>query len=394
MNVHNIARNRFLLRAIPFFLTALLLIFLSAGKFSVSADAESAVSSTTAASLTEDASSGADTAEEDSLPEYSINLSDQGSVSDCPGVVVDGSTVTITEAGIYLVSGSLSDGQIRVDTDKENQVRIVLNGVSISNDDSAAIYVLSADKLILSLQEGTENVLQTTGAFQQTDENNVDAVIFSKEDLTVKGSGTLTVLSETGHGIVSKDDLKIKNGTLRITAARKCLSANDCITVDGGVLTLNAGTEGMESTQVILNDGTVTVSAGDDGINATHVVSALTPSVEINGGSLTVVMGSGDTDGIDSNGSLSITGGTVDITSSSAFDCDGTITWTGGTVVVNGQEVSEIPNQMMGGFGAMGGFGEGAFPAGQDFGNPGGFGGGTPPDRQGFGGMGHGGPPA
>ena len=351
----------FCLKAVPFFLTAVLLVSLLADRVAAEASAESP---------------------EESLPEYRITLSDQGCSSDGAGVMIDGSTVTVTEAGQYTVTGSLSDGQIRIDTDKESEVTLVLSGVSVTSSDSAAIYVVSADKVVLSLADGTDNLLQTTGAFRQDDADNVDAVIFSKDDLTVKGNVSLTVRSDAGHGIVSKDDLKIKSGTLTVTSAKKSLSANETLTVDGGSLSLAAGTEGMEATQIILSDGAVAISAGDDGINATRESAVLSPSVEINGGSLNITMGAGDTDGIDSNGDLIITGGRIEVSGGSGFDYDGTLTWTGGTVIVNGQEVSSIPNQMMGGFGGRGGFAGpgqnsdagsmGDFGSGGSFGRPGG----------------------
>jgi len=108
---------------------------------------------------------------------------------------------------------------------------------------------------------------------------------------------------------------------------------------------------------VQINGGTVTVNASDDGINASSKSSCYDIVAEFNGGYVTVVMGAGDTDGIDSNGDLYIRGGTVDVTGQSAFDYDGRAEYTGGTIIVNGQQVDSIPNQMMGGRGGMGGFG-------------------------------------
>lgn len=203
--------------------------------------------------------------EDEDLPEYSITLSDAESSSSCGSVTFTGGTVTIAQAGSYTLTGSLSDGQVLVDAGKESKVRLILDGVSITSSGSAAIYVRSADKVVISLKEGTSSTLRNGGSFVQTDENNVDAVIFSKDDLTIKGSGSLTVNSPAGHGIVGKDDLKIKGGTISVTAARKTLSANDTLTVDGGVLTLNAGTEGMEASNVVINGGSISVQAGDDG---------------------------------------------------------------------------------------------------------------------------------
>ena len=350
------------LRGLPFLLTLMLFLSLMLTMTGPEAQAES---------------SGAG-AEDEDLPEYSILLSDAQSSSSCSSVIFSGSTVTIVDAGSYTLTGSLSDGQICVDTAKENRVRLILDGVSITSSGSAAIYVRSADKVVISLKDSTASTLDNGGSFVQTDENNIDAVIFSKDDLTIKGTGALTINSPAGHGI-------------------------------DGVLTLNAGTEGMEASNVILNGGSVSVQAGDDGINATWNTDTTRPAVEINGGALTIVMGVGDTDGIDSNGDLAITGGTIDITGNSSFDIDGSVTFTGGTVIINGQQVDSIPNQMMG-MGGFGGMGRGGrlnmddFPGGvsgdgngfpqaqdgnSDFGGqqPGGFGG-MGGGRRGMGGSG------
>ncbi len=326
---------------------------------------------------------------EEALPEYSIRLSDFNSSSDCAGVQIDGNIITVTEAGSYTVTGSLTDGQLRIETDKESKVRLILDNVSIANSDSAAIYVLSADKLVVSMADGTVNTLSTSGSFVQADENNVDAVLFSKDDVTIKGSGSLIINAPAGHGIVSKDDLKIKGGSISITAGSKALSANETITVEDGSLTLNAGTEGMEASAIVISGGNIDVNAGDDGLNATWISDALSPYIDISGGNISIRIASGDTDAIDSNGSLSISGGSISITASSSFDIDGNISFTGGTVIVNGQQLDSIPNQMMGNFGAMGAFGGQQGQQSQP-GQPGmnGFGG-MVPGGPGQGGFGH-----
>ena len=355
------------------------------------------------ASMLPRASADFSTETEDALAEYTLSLSDHDITSNCSSVLISGSTSTITEAGSYTVTGSLSNGQIRVDTDKESKVRLILDGVSITNANSAAIYVISADKVVIMLKDGTSSSVTTSGNFVQTDDNNVDAVVFSKDDVTISGNGSLNVNSLKGHGIVSKDDLKIKSGTISVTAARKALSANDTLSVEAGTITLNAGTEGLEASHVLIDGGTVSVQAGDDGVNATWLTDSVTPVVEINGGQLTIVMGAGDTDAIDSNGNLIITGGNIDITGSSGFDYDGTATFTGGTITLNGQQIDSIPNQMMGGVGGMGRGGQqGAGGFGRDYADDGigiqtpsgGFSGMQSGDEGfhggGFGGMGHG----
>ncbi|MBR6109125.1 MAG: carbohydrate-binding domain-containing protein [Clostridia bacterium] len=316
-----------------------------------------------------------------------------------------GSDVVISEAGTYILSGTLSNGGVTVSATNEDKIQLVLNGVKISSDTYAAIYVEQADKVFITLAEGAENELSNGGSFVQKDDNNVDGVIFSKDDLTINGSGSLTIVSPAGHGIVCKDELVIAGGTIGISAGAHAIQAKDSIAVSDGSITVNAakdglhaendeddslGTiyitggsfsinagddgihavsllridggkfsitaaEGLEATYVLINDGEITVSASDDGINAAHKSSAYSPTVEINGGSLNISMGRGDTDGIDANGSLIITGGTIDITGSSAFDFDGSVTWTGGTVTVNGQEQTQITGSMMGGMGGFGG---------------------------------------
>ncbi|MBQ6266289.1 MAG: carbohydrate-binding domain-containing protein [Clostridia bacterium] len=330
---------------------------------------------------------------------YTVELTGTGAASASEKVSVSGSDVTITGAGTFILTGSLSDGSILVDADKEDKVQLVLSGVHISSADYAAVYVKQADKVFVTLADGTENTLSNGGAYTQRDDNDVDAVIFSKDDLTFNGTGTLTISASAGHGIVGKDDVKFAGGSYTVTAAEHAIRANDLIAVAAGMLSLQAGedglhaensedetrgnirildgeitvrckddavhantllqidggnldlkgAEGLEGTYVRINAGDIFISASDDGINAGRKSSAYVPTVEINGGEVTIVMGEGDTDGVDSNGNLIITGGTIDVTANSSFDYDGTAEYTGGVVIVNGKEVTSIPNQMMGG---------------------------------------------
>ncbi len=320
-------------------------------------------------------------------------------------VTVSGAVATITAAGTYRVTGTLKNGYLIVDAGKEDKVQIVLDNASITSDTFAALYVKQADKVFLTLADGTVNTLSNGGAFETIDENNVDGVIFSKDDLTLNGGGKLVVNSPAKHGVVSKDDLTITGGTYEVTAASHALSAKDEIAIADGTFTLKAGkdglhaengedsakgniylaggtlnisasddgatasgvlqvdggtltvtaAEGLEANYIRVNDGTIRVQAADDGINAARKSGATTPAIEINGGDISVTVGQGDTDCIDANGNLIITGGTVSVTGNSGFDVDGTVTFTGGTVIVNGQKVTSIPNQM--GMGGRGGFG-------------------------------------
>ena len=190
----------------------------------------------------------------------------------------------------------------------------MLDNVSINCDTSAAIYVRQADKVFVTLADDSENTLSNTSDFVAIDDNNIDGVIFSKSDLTLNGSGTLTVNAAFGHGIVSKDDLVITSGTYVITAARHALSGKDSVRIADGVLTLDAGTDGIHSENadkdgkgfIYIADGTITIEADSDGIDAEE-------TLQIDGGSMTIAAGD---DGVHSDRDLIITDGTIDVTKS------------------------------------------------------------------------------
>jgi hypothetical protein len=229
----------------------------------------------------------------DAASATAITLADGASQCDSSSVTISGDTVTITGEGVYLLTGTLSDGQIIVDAGKKDKVQLVCSGASIACTGSAPLYVKQADKVFLTLDAGTENALTATGDFVQSDDNNVDGAIFSKDDLTINGSGSLTVTAESGHGIVSKDDLAITGGTLAVTAANHALSGKDSVRIGGGTLTLTAGKDGVHSENddsdkgwVCITDGTLTITSDGDGIDASGLV-------QIAGGGLTLTTGGG-----------------------------------------------------------------------------------------------------
>lgn len=321
--------------------------------------------------------------------------------------VSDGQDIRITSAGVYIITGTASDVTVIIEAEKDDKVQLVLDGVSITNADFPAIYIKSADKVFVTVSG--DSSLSVTGTFRADGSTNTDGVIFSKVDLTLNGTAALTI-SSTNNGIVGKDDLKITGGTYRINAYSKAIEANDSIRVAGGTINLTAGmdglhaeneedatkgyvyisggsltiyagddgihgtsvvqldggalniraAEGVEGTYIQINGGVISIQSSDDGINAARKSNAYTPMIEINDGDMTIVMGGGDTDGIDANGHIIVNGGIIRVTGNSTFDYDGTAQYNGGTIIVNGQQVSSIPNQMIGkGHGGWGGHGNG-----------------------------------
>lgn len=191
-------------------------------------------------------------------------------------VRITGTTVTILDEGTYVITGSLDDGMIVVDTDKEDKTQIVLDGVSIHSETSAPVLVLQSDKVVVTLKENTVNTLSNGGSFEPIDDVNVDAVIFSKEDLTINGSGSLNVNSPAGHGIVSKDELSIAGGKLDITTSSHGLTGKDGIVIANAELKIASGKDGIHAENnddaslgyVYIESGTFDVEAQGDGISA------------------------------------------------------------------------------------------------------------------------------
>lgn len=220
-----------------------------------------------------------------------VTLSDDGITGETDGVAIDGQTVTITEEGTYVFSGTLSEGQIVVDTD-DAKVQIVLDNVDITCATNAAVYVKSAEKVFVTLAEGSQNTLRNTDEYVAIDDNNIDAVIFSKSDLTLNGTGSLTIESANGHGIVSKDDLKITGGTYDITAAGHALSGKDSVRIADGTFVLTAEKDGIhaenaddeEKGYIYIADGDFTITSDGDGMGASNIVQIEDGTFDITAG--------------------------------------------------------------------------------------------------------------
>lgn len=260
-----------------------------------------------------------------------ILLHGSSATCDSDAVQISGSRVTVTDEGTYILSGTLEDGMVIVNADKSDQVQLVLNGVQIHSGNSAAIYVLSADKVFLTLAPDSANTLINGETYVAIDENNIDAVIFSKADLTLNGSGQLTVQSPGGHGIVGKDDLAVTGGTYQITSASHGIAAND---------------------SVRLADATVEITSGKDGIHGENDEDASLGYVYIESGSYTV---NAEGDGISAGNTMVIQDGSFQLTTG------------GGSVNASQQTSSNWGGFMGGGPGGRGGMdGRGSTPGSPD----------------------------
>lgn len=239
-----------------------------------------------------------------------------GSSAECSSdaVEINGSTVTIKDEGTYILSGNLDDGMIIVDSDKEDKTQLVLNGVNIHSKSSAPIYVLQSDKVFITLAEGSNNSLSNGGSFTAIDDNNIDAVIFSKEDLTLNGAGTLTISSPAGHGIVSKDELALTGGSYDITSGSHGLSGKDGVGIAGGTFHITSGKDGIHGENdedsslgyVYLKDGVIDITSEDDGISA---VSRL----QVDGGTINIAA---TDDAFHADDTLAVNAGTINISES------------------------------------------------------------------------------
>ncbi|MBQ4350285.1 MAG: carbohydrate-binding domain-containing protein [Clostridia bacterium] len=243
-----------------------------------------------------------------------ITLTGSGATCDSSAVYVgEDGKININSAGTYLITGTLDDGMIYVDCVDAGVIDLVLKGVTITNNDGACIYIHKTQDAVITLYEGTTNVL-TDGSvytFENPEDTEPDAALFSKEDLTINGTGTLTVNGNYSNGIVSKDGLKIDNGTINVNSARHGIKGKDYLTINGGTITVNALRDGIKSTNydsqlvgyVEINGGTVNITSEDEAVQA---VSA----INFNGGEVTL----GSTNnGVKCDGAINFNGGSVSI---------------------------------------------------------------------------------
>jgi len=345
--------------------------------------------------------------------------------------VKENENITITQTGTYTLTGKSTNSKITINT--EDEVTLILDNLELTNKEGPAILIENS--------KHTTILLKNNNKLSNGENEEFDAVIYSKDDLTIDGDGTLEIISNYENGIKSKDDLiinsnitinsntngiigkdsvtiksgdinitsggtaiksnndkeeskgniTIENANIKINSKGKGIQAENNLTINNGTIDINSkddgvhsnknitinngkitvasiddglhadelveindgeiivnAHEGIEGTLVKINDGTITINSQDDGINAGKKSDQI-PTIEINGGNLTIKMVSGDTDAIDSNGNLYINGGTINITGNSAFDYDKEGIYKSGTIIVNGKETNELTNQFMGG---------------------------------------------
>ncbi|MEQ9442134.1 MAG: carbohydrate-binding domain-containing protein [Cyclobacteriaceae bacterium] len=222
------------------------------------------------------------------------------------GASVNGSVVTITASGNYHISGSLADGQVIVDTEDENIVRLILDGVDISSASSAPIYVASAEKTMIVLADNTENYVTDSDSyvFEDPEEDEPDAAIFSKDDLTIFGNGALTVNGNYNEAIKSKDGLIIASGTIMVNSVDDGIQGKDYLIVKNGNITANVSGDGFKSNNdedatlgyIAIENGNIQITAGGDAIQAET-------DVLITDGEFTLTSGGGSTNSVSEDSS-------------------------------------------------------------------------------------------
>ena len=239
-----------------------------------------------------------------------INLSGSGATVSGSGVTVENGNITITSAGSYIISGTLTDGSIKVNCSEKGTVRLILNGASISSSSTAPVVVEEAKKVLVTLADGTTNTI-TDKTRQSVDDEDFSSAVYSKADLVFNGNGTLNVNAGYRNGIKSTDDLKVVSGTFNITSNEDGIIGKDLLGIKDGKFTIKSGSDGMKSTydtdtskgNIVITGGEFDITASNDGIHCNE-------DILISGGNLTI--SSGD-DGVHADDNLQVDGGTIDI---------------------------------------------------------------------------------
>ena len=303
-----------------------------------------------------------------------VKISLKGTSGSCDSdtVNITDGTITITEEGTYILSGTMTEGMIIVDAEDSDKVQLVLDNANITCATSAAIYVKNADKVFITTAADSENTLTNGGEYEAIDDNNIDGVIFSKADLTLNGQGTLNIKANAGHGIVSKDDLVLTSGIYQINAEKHGLQSKDCLSIADGTYTIECGEDGLHTGgNLDIVNGTFQIKSGDDGMHADAALTIyngkidITESYEgIEGKTIDIIDGdisvvssddglnatSGSTDTADASGNKTVgstdaadASGNATVGSTDAADASGNKTSMEGQKPANGQTPPEKP---------------------------------------------------
>lgn len=205
-----------------------------------------------------------------------IILGDYSTTADNEGVLINENTITITKEGSYILSGALSNGQIIVETDKSEKVQLIFDNASITNENSAAVYVKQCDKVFVTLNDETNNTLVAT-----INDEEVSSAFYSKDDLTFNGNGNLTVTCVNGNGISSNDDLVFTGGNFHITADNHGLDANNSIRVANGSFNIIAQKDGLHCEHksdpalgyIFVSNGNFNLNVDGDGFDSSSTIS-------------------------------------------------------------------------------------------------------------------------
>ncbi len=219
-----------------------------------------------------------------------ITLNGDSATASSDSVRISNGIITLTEEATYLINGTLNDGMIVVDASDQAKLRLVLCDTAITCATSAPLYIKEADKVFVTLVG--ENTLENGGDFVAVDDNNIDAAVFSKQDLTFNGSGSLTVTSPAGHGIVGKDDLVFTSGSYQITSCAHAIDANDSVRIKDASITCYAGKDGIHAENnddaekgfIYIESGSFTLQAEGDGISAGADLQIMAGSYQITAG--------------------------------------------------------------------------------------------------------------
>lgn len=312
------------------------------------------------------------------IPSDAVTITGKGDTVEISGkgAQAEAGSVTITQAGTYVLEGSFY-GQILIDAGRDDLVHLVLAGVNIVSEESAAIYGLQSDKIVITLQDGTENSVSDGSAYvyAEADEDEPNAVIFSKDDLTFNGNGSLCAEGNYEDGIRTKDDLLFISGTYKLTTVKDAIQGKDSVTIVDGNFVIDAGNDGIKSSNdsdtekgwVTIAGGTYEISAGDDALHAEtdmliedgviHILSCYEGieglNVTINGGEISLYASD---DGINAAGGdssentpmgggfggnqdalIEINGGTIFVDAEGdGLDSNGSLVVNGGTIFVEG----------------------------------------------------------